>query len=56
MEREITLLEKEEEVINARLALPDVASDYIQVQELISRLEGIKLHLDTLYKRYETVI
>ncbi|MDE5943858.1 MAG: ATP-binding cassette domain-containing protein [Clostridia bacterium] len=56
IEREITQLEKEEDEINSKLALPDVAADYLKVQELLSKLEGIKLQLDTLYKRYETVL
>ncbi|MDE7453433.1 MAG: hypothetical protein K2N22_03395, partial [Clostridia bacterium] len=56
IEREICELEKEEAEINARLAEPETASDYLKVQKLCERLEGIKLQLDTLYKSYETVL
>ena len=56
IEREIYALEKEEEQINLLLAQPETASDYVKVGQLAARLDGIKIQLDTLYKRYETVL
>lgn len=56
LEAEISACEKEEEKINAALALPEISCDYIKVNELLSRLEGIKLQLDALYNEYANVI
>lgn len=56
IEQEICALEREEQEINAELASPQIAADYKRVAELLKRLEGIKLQLDALYKRYGTVI
>ncbi len=56
IEREIAELEKEEEQINIQLSDPETAGDYLKARQLVSRLEGIKLQIDTLYKRYETVL
>ena len=56
IEREIYELEEEEEQINLLLAQPETASDYVKVGQLAARLDGIKIQLDTLYKRYETVL
>ena len=56
IEKQISALEGEEEQINVQLAMPEIASDYKKVNELLSKLEGIKLQLDALYKQYESVI
>ncbi|MDE7181451.1 MAG: ATP-binding cassette domain-containing protein [Clostridia bacterium] len=56
IEKQISALEGEEEQINAQLALPEIASDYKKVNELLAKLSGIKLQLDALYKQYESVI
>ncbi len=56
IEHEIYALEKEEEQINLLLAQPEIAADYVKVGQLAARLDGIKIQLDTLYKRYETVL
>ena len=56
LEKQISDCEREEAEINEMLALPEVASDYVQVNRLLVRLEGIKLQLDGLYKEYEKMI
>ena len=48
--------EKREQEINDLLAQPEVAADYVRVNELLKQLEGIKLQIDNLYKQYESVI
>ena len=56
LEAEISACEREEDEINNLLSLPEVASDYIRVNELLQKLEGIKLQLEGLYNRYAEVI
>ena len=56
LEKQISDCEREEAEINEMLALPEVASDYVQVNRLLVRMEGIKLQLDGLYKEYEKMI
>ncbi|MDE6105196.1 MAG: ATP-binding cassette domain-containing protein, partial [Clostridia bacterium] len=56
IEKQISALEGEEEQINVQIAMPEIALDYKKVNELLSKLEGIKLQLDALYKQYESVI
>ena len=56
LESEIAQYEKEEEEINAKLADPEIAADFIKVNELLKRLEGIKLQLDIFYNEYGDMI
>lgn len=56
IENEITECEREEEEINALLATNEIASDYVKVNELVQKLDRIKLQLDALYKQYESVL
>lgn len=55
VETKISELEAEENNINVNL-LPSVSADYLKVNELLKRLETIKLQLDSLYKQYESMI
>ena len=52
LEADISEYERAEEEINNMLADPEIAADYIKVNELLKKLEGIKLQLDTFYKEY----
>lgn len=56
IEKSISEFEKEEEEINVLLSNPEVTADYVKVNELIKKTEGIKLQLDELYKEYETML
>ena len=56
IESEISKFENEEEEINTLLASPEVSTDYKRVNELLARLEAIKLQVDGLYKEYELMI
>ncbi len=55
-EKAISDLEAEEAEIYRKLALPDVASDYVKVSELSARLSQIKNSLDLLYAEYADMI
>ncbi len=55
-EQKICALEKEEEELNCELADPAVAADYRKVNEILEKLQTIKLQLDGLYKEYEDMI
>lgn len=52
LENRIAELENSEKEINAQLADPEITADYKKVNELVQRLEGIKLQLDKLYNEY----
>jgi len=39
-----------------QLADTEIISDYLKVNELVARLEGIKLQLDKLYNEYGEMI
>ena len=52
LEADIAECERAEQEINAMLANPEIAADYIKVNELIKKLEGIKLQLDIFYNEY----
>lgn len=56
IETQISQLEEEESQINNKLSTPEISSDYIKVNELLKRLETIKLQLDSLYKQYEDML
>lgn len=56
IEQKICALEEEEEILNACLSDPEVASDYKKVNEILEKLQSIKLQLDGLYKDYETML
>lgn len=55
-EESICSLEAEEEDLNAKLADPQIISDYRKINEITAKLQTIKLQLDTLYKTYEDLI
>lgn len=52
LEAQISECEKAEQEINEKLAVPEIAVDYIKVNELLKELEGIKLQLEKFYKEY----
>ena len=56
LENEISELEREEDEINKLLSQPEIAADYVRVNELIKKSEGIKLQLDGLYSKYSEMI
>lgn len=56
LEQKICGLEEEEAILNAELSDPAVAADYRKVNEILGKLQAIKLQLDGLYKDYETMI
>ncbi len=56
IEQKICALEKEEERLNAELADPAVAADYKKVNEVLEKLQAIKLQLDGLYNEYESML
>lgn len=56
IEKQIDILESEEEKINGEIGTNEVASDYKLLNEKCSRLNEIKAELDTLYSEYETLI
>lgn len=56
LEADISAREQEEAEINALLSKPEIAADYVRVNELLQKLEGIKLQLDELYGEYEKMI
>ena len=56
IEEEISALEQEETDIGARLADPEVTSDYQRLNENCKRLEQVKNRMDELYAEYETLL
>ncbi len=56
LENEISELEREEDEINKLLSQSEIAADYVRVNELIKKSEGIKLQLDGLYSKYSEMI
>ncbi|MDE5667266.1 MAG: ATP-binding cassette domain-containing protein, partial [Clostridia bacterium] len=56
LEQKICGLEEEEAGLNAELSDPAVAADYKKVNEILEKLQAIKLQLDGLYKDYEAMI
>lgn len=56
LEQKICGLEEEEAILNAELSDPAIAADYKKVNEILGKLQAIKLQLDGLYKDYETMI
>ncbi len=56
IEKQITLLEQEDEQINVEISTPEVASNFAQLTEKCNRLEEIRALLDALYNEYETLI
>ena len=56
IEKEISLLETEEQTINDELCSPAVTGNFALLNEKCGRLEKIKTLLDELYAEYETLI
>lgn len=56
IEEQISKLEGEEQEINILLSQPNVVADYKQVNELLQKLEQIKIKLDGLYNEYSEMI
>ncbi len=56
IETEISVLEEEESVLNAKLTDPSVSSNYSVLSEVCNRLNEVKQALDSLYEEYETLI
>lgn len=56
LEQKICGLEEEEAILNAELSDPAIAADYKKVNEILEKLQAIKLQLDGLYKDYEAMI
>ncbi len=56
IEKEITALEQEEAQINEEIASPEVATNFLLLNEKCARLEEIRNKLDALYEEYETLI
>ena len=56
LEADIAEYERAEQEINEMLSNPEIASDYIKVNELLKKLEGIKLQLDIFYNEYGDMI
>ena len=56
LEADIAECERAEAEINAMLADPEITADYLKVNELLKKLEGIKLQLDMFYKEYGDMI
>lgn len=56
LEQKICGLEEEEAILNAELSDPAIAADYRKVNEILGKLQAIKLQLDGLYKDYEAMI
>lgn len=52
LETQISECENAEQTINDMLANPEIAADYIKVNELLKKLEVIKFQLDKFYKEY----
>ena len=52
LEENIAECERAEQEINIKLSDPEIAADYIKVNELLKKLEGIKLQLDMFYNEY----
>ncbi len=55
-EREIAELETEEQTLNEKLAMPEIARDYVATNELCARLEDIKTRLNALYEEYGNLL
>lgn len=55
-ERRICGLEEEEAKLNEMLADPTVAADYKKVNEVLEKLQAIKLQLDGLYNEYANML
>ncbi len=56
IEKQIALLEEEENAINLDLAKPEISADFALLTKLCNRLETIKNELDALYEEYETLL
>ena len=56
IEKQITALEEEENLLNEELSKPEVAGDFALLTQKCNRLEEIKKSLDTLYEEYETLL
>lgn len=56
IEQQIYDLESEEERLNSELSDPAVTADYKKVNEILEKLQAIKLQIDKLYNEYETVL
>ena len=56
LEADIAEYERAEQEINDKLSDPEIAADYIKVNELLKKLEGIKLQLDMFYNEYGDMI
>lgn len=56
LEADIAQYEAAEREINDALANPEIASDYLKVNELIKKLEVIKFQLDKFYNEYGDMI
>lgn len=52
LEAQIAQCEAEEREINEMLSVPEITSDYVRVNELVNKLETIKLQLDKFYSEY----
>lgn len=55
LESEITQLEKEIDQLNAQLALPQVASDYAQVNEIMQKLQALNDQLSATLEQWESL-
>lgn len=55
-ERRICGLEEEEAKLNEMLADPAVSADYKKVNEILEKLQAIKLQLDGLYNEYANML
>ena len=56
IEQKICALEQEEESLNAELADHAVAADYKKVNEILEKLQSIKLQIDKLYNDYSNML
>lgn len=56
LENEISSLEDEEERLNARLALPEISSDYKKAAEVLENITRVRQKIDELYEEYAQYI
>lgn len=56
LESAISQAESEEEQLNARLALPEISSDYKKAAEVLEKIAQIRQKIDGLYEEYALLI
>jgi ATP-binding cassette subfamily F protein 3 len=56
IEADISACEQQEEQLNAQLSDPNIAADYIKVQDILQKLEQLRAKQTALYDEYETLI